>query len=95
MVRDDGIASCLDAKTGEQKWQQRLTQGTYRSAAVAGDGKIYFLERGGVCTVIQAGDVGKVLAVNRLSDTFYATPAISDGVLYLRGYRGVYAIKSE
>ena len=92
MVRDDGIASCLDLSTGKQHWQKRLTVGTYRVSVVAGDGKVYFLARDGVCTVIEAGPGGKILAQNELPGMFYATPAISDGSVYLHAYGKLYAV---
>jgi outer membrane protein assembly factor BamB len=92
MVRDDGIASCLELETGKVHWRERLMKGTYRASVVAGDDKVYFLSREGTCTVVEAGTEGKVLATNELPGTFYATPAISDGVLYLHAYGRLYAV---
>lgn len=93
-IRDDGVAACLDIKTGKAVWKKRIS-GTYRASLVAGDGKVYFLDRDGKCTVIAAGREGKVLATNSLSGAFFATPAISDGVIYLRSFDRLYAIGSE
>lgn len=95
MVRDDGVASCLDLASGRVHWQKRLSGGTYRASVVAGDGKVYFLQREGLCTVIEAGTEGKVLAANQLPGVFYATPAISGGVLYLHAYGRLYAVVAE
>ncbi|HJN08015.1 MAG TPA: PQQ-binding-like beta-propeller repeat protein [Pirellulaceae bacterium] len=92
MVRDDGIASCLDLKTGKLHWRKRLSNGVYRTSLVAGDSKVYFLQREGLLTVIEAGPEGKVLARNQLPGIFYATPAISQGVLYLHAYGRLYAV---
>ncbi len=92
VVRDDGIASCLDLETGDVHWRERLKEGTYRISVVAGDNKVYFLSREGMCTVIEAGTEAKILAQNELPGTFYATPAISDGVLYLHAYGRLYAV---
>jgi outer membrane protein assembly factor BamB len=92
MVRDDGIASCLDLNSGEVHWRKRLSGGIYRASVVAGDGKVYFLQREGLCTVIRAGPDGEILARNQLPGVFYATPAISDGVLYLHAYGRLYAV---
>jgi outer membrane protein assembly factor BamB len=92
MVRDDGIASCLDLQTGKVHWRERLKVSTYRASVVAGDDKVYFLERDGTCTVFQAGPAGKMLAQNKLPGTFYATPAISEGVVYLHAYGKLYAV---
>ena len=69
--------------------------GPYHASLAAGDGKVYFLGIEGNCTVVQAGTEGKVLATNKLSGTFYATPAISDGIIYLRGYGRLVAIQGK
>jgi len=95
MTTDNGVASCLDIKTGKSHWVKRLSTGPYHASPVAGDGKIYFLGIEGNCTVVQAGAEGKVLATNKLSGTFYATPAISGGMIYLRGYSRLVAIKGK
>jgi len=95
MVRDDGIASCLDLQSGKVHWRKRLSGGTYRASVIAGDGKVYFLQREGLCTVMQAGTEEKILAQNTLPGIFYATPAISDGVLYLHAYGDLYAVAGE
>ena len=95
MTTDSGVASCIDIKTGKSHWVKRLSMGPYHASLVAGDGKVYFLGIEGNCTVLQAGTEGKVLATNKLSGTFYATPAISDGVIYLRGYSRLVAIKGK
>jgi outer membrane protein assembly factor BamB len=95
MCSDQGIGTCLDPKTGEVYWQQRLAQGPYHASLVAGDGKVYFLAIDGTCTVMAAEKTAKVLAENKLPGTFYATPAISDGTIYLRAYETLFAVKGE
>ena len=92
MVRDDGVASCLDLNSGKLHWRKRLGGGTWRASLVAGDDKVYFLQREGLCAVIAAGTEGKVLSSNHLPGIFYATPAISDGMLYLHAYGRLYAV---
>ena len=93
MVTDNGVASCLELRKGKIAWQKRLSKGPYHASLVAGDSKVYFLGIDGNCTVIQSdGDNPKVLATNRLPGTFYATPAISNGTIYLRSYEQLYAI---
>jgi outer membrane protein assembly factor BamB len=92
MVRDDGIASCLDLETGRLHWRKRLSGGTYRASVSAGDGKVYFLNLDGLCTVVASGPAEETIAQNQLPGTFYATPAISEGLLYLRAYERLYAV---
>jgi outer membrane protein assembly factor BamB len=91
-VTDKGVACCVDVKTGDVVWRKRLPEGTYHASLVAGDGKVYFQNIEGACTVVSADDEGKIIATNQLPGTFYATPAISDGVIYLRSYERLYAI---
>src|SRR5690606_33455734 len=52
-VTDDGIARCFDALTGHLKWKERLP-GSYKASPVAADGRIYFLNTEGRCTVVSA-----------------------------------------
>jgi outer membrane protein assembly factor BamB len=50
MTTDSGIATCLSVKTGEKKWQKRISGGPFHAALVAGDGKVYFQGSKGVCS---------------------------------------------
>jgi putative heme-binding domain-containing protein len=92
MVRDDGVGSCLDAKTGELLWKKRLGQSEFKASPVAGDGKVYFLDDAGNCVVLEAGREGKVIAENQLEGRFFATPALAGGRIYLRAASRVYAV---
>ncbi|REJ88698.1 MAG: hypothetical protein DWQ29_08295 [Planctomycetota bacterium] len=96
-MTDNGIATCFEVDSGEIVWQERLGDGAgpFHAALVAGDDKVYFLGIDGLCIVVEHGREGKVLARNTLPGTFYATPAISDGILYLRAYERLYAIGDE
>jgi outer membrane protein assembly factor BamB len=65
------------------------------SSPVAGDGKIYYVTRGGDIHVIKAGDAFESLAVNRVTsepEDFSASPAIADGQLYIRSSKHLYCI---
>ena len=92
IVTDRGIASCLDAKTGELKWRERLTGGNYKASPVVAAGRVYFANMDGDSTVIRADGTFEVLAINHLDDEFTASPAISGGRIYLRGKKTLYAI---
>lgn len=95
MVTDSGIAMCVDLKTGKQQWQKRLEGGPYQASLVAGGGHVYFLGIDGRCSVVKAGSSGEVVSVNNLTGTFYATPALSDGKVYLRAYEKLFAIGAK
>jgi outer membrane protein assembly factor BamB len=92
LVKNGGIVSCLDAKSGKLAYRKRLAgSGFYYSSPVAGDGKIYTGSEEGVMTVIEAGEQGKVLAKNDFGEPIRATPAIVDGKLYVRTETHLYA----
>jgi len=91
-VTDDGIVRCFDALTGNLHWRERI-KGKYKASPVAADGRIYFLNTEGLCTVISAWKRYDRLTENKLDDTTLASPAISDGRIYIRGQNALYAIQ--
>jgi len=90
-VSDDGIARCFEARTGHLQWKQRL-KGNYKASPVACEGRIFFLNASGLCTVIPATNRFDRLAENQLSDETLASPAITDRRLYIRGKGNLYCI---
>ena len=64
-VTDNGIATCVDAKTGEELWRARL-DGNYSASPIYADGRIYFLSEEGESIVIAPGRELKHLATNQL-----------------------------
>ena len=91
-VKNGGIASCLDARTGEVRFQERLgTRGPCYAAPVVGDGKIYSVSARGVVTVFEIGDTLRVLARNEIGERVMATPALAGGRIYLRTAEHLYA----
>lgn len=103
-----GIASCLNAQTGEQVYKERLPSigktvqrrgpsGNYVSPVIA-DGKLYQFTKNGGCYVIDAKPDFKLLASNQMAEDgseFNATPAISGGKLYVRSNRHLYCIGNQ
>ncbi len=85
MVKDGGIFTSLDAKTGKPLKTARLpATGEYYSSPIAADGKIYLLNEDGQLTVTTAGGKWEVLHTANFEEGGYATPAIVDGRIYLR-----------
>jgi outer membrane protein assembly factor BamB len=92
-VNDRGIAWCLDAKTGAEIWGgQRIKPATYSASPVLADGKIYISSEDGLTTVLRAGDKFEVLAENDLGSYTLSSPAISDGMIFLRTEQFLYAV---
>lgn len=88
----DGPLHAVEAKTGKLLYRADLTKGIHRSNMVAAEGRIYVVAANGVTDVVAAGPTFKKLASNKLPDTFYASPAIANGRLYLRGFEYLWAI---
>ena len=93
LVRDGGIMTSLDPRTGEPLKVERLRGALdrYWSSPVAGDGKIYVLSESGKLTVLRADGDFQILAQNDLDDTCFSTPAIADSRLYVRTRSALYS----
>jgi outer membrane protein assembly factor BamB len=91
LVSDNGIASCLDAKTGKPHWQQRLG-GNHSASPIYADGRIYFLNEDGEATVIAPGKQFQKLAVNALSAQTLASIGVSGGSFFIRTSQHLYRI---
>jgi outer membrane protein assembly factor BamB len=92
LVREGGIVTCLDARTGKVTYQERLgAEGPYFASPIAGDGKIYVISYNGKVSVLSAGNKFNVLAQADLEDHVLATPAAVDGYLYVRTERHLFA----
>jgi outer membrane protein assembly factor BamB len=92
-VKNGGLASCYEAKTGRALYQdERLgAGGDYYASLVAAGGGIYAASQGGIVTVWQAGDELKILARNDLGEQVMATPAAVGNALYVRTAGHLYA----
>ncbi len=91
MVSDAGVASCLDARTGQAHWQERLG-GPCSSSPVYADGKIYAQTEDGKGVVFKAGKHFEKLAANPLGERTLASYAVGDGALFIRGEQHLYRI---
>ena len=94
VISDQGIASCLDAKTGKAHWQERVN-GAYSASPLFADGKIYFQSEQGVGTVIKAGKTFEVISRNPMNEKTLASYAASDGALFLRTEKHLYRIGTK
>jgi len=66
--------------------------GDYYSSPVAADGKIYLSNEDGEIVVVAAGREFRHIATNRMGELLMATPALSDGVMYVRSARSLFAV---
>lgn len=94
VTRWNGILLAFDARTGERLYQQRLGEGgAFTASTVAGDGKLYIANEDGDVFVIKAGRTFEQVAKNALSESLFATPAVSEGVIYFRTSRSLIAVR--
>ena len=92
MINDTGIASCIEAKTGQLVWQQRIG-GEYSASPVYADGKIWLISEDGKSTVIRTGRTFEKLAENTLNEGALASPAIAGKALFLRTRTHLYRVE--
>jgi outer membrane protein assembly factor BamB len=94
VLNNDGLLGCYDLPTGAERYLERIPQRSFGFSAspVAADGKIYLAGEDGLVFVLQAGPSLKLLATNAIGEPLMATPALSDGVLYVRGSRHLFAV---
>jgi outer membrane protein assembly factor BamB len=91
VVNDGGIASCLNARTGDTHWQQRLG-GEYSASPVFADGRIYFLNEEGNATAIAPGKAFVRLGTAAIDGATLASIAVADESFFIRSDTHLYRI---
>ena len=91
---NQGVMAVYNPKTGERLYQQRIGDkgGSYSASPVAADGKIYLSSEDGDVFVVKAGPKYELLAANPMGEVMMATPAISDGMIFVRGQNTLFCI---
>ncbi|HKX29966.1 MAG TPA: PQQ-binding-like beta-propeller repeat protein, partial [Blastocatellia bacterium] len=81
-------------KTGARTYMQRLAEkgGSFSASPIAADGKLYFASEDGEIVVVKAGPKYELLSVNPMGEVLMATPAISDGMMIVRGQKHVFGV---
>ena len=93
VVSDGGVVTAFKAASGERVYQARLGNvgGAYSASPIAADGRIYAASEDGDVFVFTAGDEHELLAVNPVGEVILATPAISEGQIFVRTTRHLFA----
>ncbi len=94
VVHEQGVLTCLEAKSGVRKYQQRL-EGKFTASPIAGDGKVYCTNEEGTTFVLQAGPNYVLLSRNALGEYCLASPAVAASELFLRTEKHLYCIGRE
>jgi outer membrane protein assembly factor BamB len=94
LMTDRGLLTCLEAKTGKVVYEgARLpVPATFTASLVAYEGKLLLTSEDGETFVIKAGPQHEVLATNSIEEPVYASPALSNGMIFIRGDKSLYCI---
>lgn len=94
LTTDRGILTCLDARTGEVKYEggRIPIPATFTASPVAFEGKILMTSEDGDTFMVKAGPKHEILGTNSVGEPVYASPAIADGRIFIRGEKNLYCI---
>lgn len=94
LTTDRGVLTCIDAKTGEVKYEGGRVPipATFTASPVAFDGKILMTSEDGDTFIVKAGPKHEIVGTNSVGEPVYASPAIADGRIYIRGEKNIYCI---
>ncbi len=96
VVKNGGVLTCLEVKTGIRTARMRTGgKGTHYASPVAAGGRLFCTAGNGTITVLSPGPKPTIIAVNEMQEETYATPAIVDGVLYLRTHSKLFAFGNQ
>jgi len=95
-VKNGGILTCLDVKTGERIYRTRTGgRGTHYASPLIADGKIFTTAGDGHISILTLGAKPEILAINDMQEGVYATPAIVDGTIYVRTHSALFAFREQ
>ena len=94
LTTDRGILTAIDAKTGEVKYEggRIPIPATFTASPVAFEGKILMTSEDGDTFMVKAGPKHEIVGTNSVGEPVYASPAIADGRIFIRGEKNLYCI---
>ena len=94
LTTDRGVLTCIAAKTGEVKYEggRIPIPATFTASPVAFDGKILMTSEDGDTFIVKSGPKHEILGTNSVGEPVYASPAIADGRIFIRGEKNLYCI---
>jgi outer membrane protein assembly factor BamB len=97
VLKNQGILTAWDLRTGEKKYEERLpgVVSGFSASPVAADGKLYLSSEDGDVHVVRAGPRFEVIGVNRMDEAIMATPAIAGGLMLVRGEKTLFAVRGN
>ena len=95
MVTDNGVATCLEAKTGRSIWSERLDAGEFAASPILCGDRIYCFSMNGNAVMFAAKPEFKILSRGKYESGFMATPAVTGNALILRTKTAVYRVEGK
>jgi outer membrane protein assembly factor BamB len=96
ILNEPGVAWCLDTRTGEKTWEQRLGRDRSWCSMVHVDGRLYVSNKAGATIVLEPNTQScQVLAENELGEHIEASPAFSNGQVFIRTHQNLYCIEAK
>ena len=87
-INRSGVAFCYEAATGKVHWEEKL--GRHHASPVLVDGLVFLINDDGEINVIKPGVDFERVGKYELGESCYASPAISDGQVFLRGFEHLF-----
>lgn len=97
VLNNNGVLAAYHAETGEQLFRSRVGEGTgatFAASPVAAEGRVYFTSEDGDVFVARCDSAYHLMARNQMNEVCMATPAISDGMIFIRTLKNLYGIGS-
>ncbi len=95
MVADNGVATCLEAKTGKSIWSERLNAGEFAASPILCGNRIYCFGIKGNAVIFAAAPKFKILSQGKYEAGFMASPAVTGNALILRTKSAVYRVEGR
>ena len=97
VLANNGVFDAYELATGNEVYRQRLDPvgSGFSASPVAADGRIYLSNEDGDMIVVAAGPEFRQIARNPMGELLMATPALSNGVMFVRGVSSVFAIGNK
>jgi outer membrane protein assembly factor BamB len=87
IVSDSGIGHCFDAKTGDIVWEERMKE--HHASLVSAEGRVWFINDFGTLRTVKPSRSYDLVAESELEEKVFASPAMSEGQIFVRGERGL------
>jgi len=94
VLANQGVLTVYNAKTGERAYQQRVADkgGSFSASPIVANGNLYLASEDGEVHVVKAGAKYELVSTNEIGEVMMATPAVSDGMIFIRGQHHVFAV---